>query len=420
MNFKSIFTRSKKSEESSSEQISELCTKVEEVITVDEINARATKVAFTNKIIEVIEEAIDRSRKDIQKWRSSIMLAENIDDPRWFALQDLIDDMIDGHLASVRDIRKSATTNHRFYVRDKKTQSELDEQTNFLKKKWFYDFLKEALEAIPRKYTVLELQRIGDTIKFTSIPRRNICPKLKRVYLEVAGTKFIDYSQIPNVIEIVHDSKFGIINDIMPNAIWKRNLLQANAEFSERFGMPLITALTSNMADVPRIENSLKNLGEAGTGVLPIGSDIKIHALANAGNPEQVYLKPVEFHDNQMSKRFLGSTTITDEGANRNQTQVHVETLDDKLALDDKRMIMFLVNDDLFPILQLFGFPFNKDTMEFVFDETEELTLEEQWKITNEALNHFELDENELKKTFNLPIIGKKERPAGGFTSNFQ
>ena len=375
-------------------------------------------------VLKIAQEFQDRSRKDIQKWRRAISAAEHPEDPRWFLMQDIIDDILfDAHLSSVIGLRKSATLNHRFYVIDKKSKAMLEEQTDFLNKKWFYDFIDEGLNAIFRKYSLLQVFRTDDAIKFIPIPRRNVCPQLKRVYLEVGGDKYIDYSAMPDVIEIVHNSKFGLINDITSNVIWKRNLMQSNAEFSERFGMPLITATTSNRADVPRIEKGLKDLGEAGTGVLPNGSEIKVHALANAGNPEKVYLEPAKFHDNQVSKRFLGSTTITDEGANRAQTQVHQEMLDDKIALDDKRMIMFIVNDVLFPMLQNFGFPFDNTKMAFQFDETEDLTLTEQWEITNEALQHYELDDEKVKETFNLPIIKKRERslnPLTGFSANFQ
>jgi phage gp29-like protein len=387
--------------------------------------ATQTKTVSSDIILKIAQEFQDRSRKDIQKWRQAITAAENPENPRWYLMQDLIDDvMIDAHLSSVIGIRKSATLNHRFYVLDKNENKKLDEQTDLLTKRWFYDFIDVALDAISRKYTLLQFFREGDTVKFDIIPRRNVCPQLKRIYMEVGADNFIDYSAYPNVIEVVHNSKFGLINDVAANVIWKRNLMQSNAEFSERFGMPLITATTSNKADAARIDNALKNLGEAGTGVLPNGTEIKVHALANAGNPEKVYLEPATFHDNQVSKRFLGSTTITDEGANRNQTQVHIETLDDKLALDDKRLIMFTVNDMLFPVLQSFGFPFDNTKMAFQFDETEDLTLTEQWSMTNEALAHYELDENEIQKTFNLPIKSKKTRDSnplqGGFSANFR
>lgn len=222
----------------------------------------------------------------------------------------------------------------------------------------------------------------------------------------------------------MHTSPFGIINDVIPNVIWKRDALQAYAEFSERFGKPLITATTHNQADAPKISKSLVALGDSGTGVLPTGTTIEVHDLANAGNPEKTYIENAKLQDNQVSKRMIGSTTIVDEGANRAQTQVHLGTLDDKITQSDRRSMMFCINDQLFPVLQSLGFPFNPDTMEFVFDETEDLTLNQQWEITKSAIEAgYEMDAEELKKTFNLPITGKKQvqNPSNtGFSANFQ
>lgn len=374
-------------------------------------------------IIQLANEFVDRSRKTIQTWRNAMKLAERPDDPRWYMFQDLLDDVtIDGHYKSVVEVRKTATLNHPFYVYDKVTKEHLDEQTEFLNAKWFYNYLEEDLNATFRKYTILQFFRDGDKPRFDVIPRRNVCPQLKRIYTEVNGGNYINYDALPNVIEIIDNSEFGITNDIIANLIWKRNLEQSNAEFSERYGMPLITATTANKAEVPRIEQGLKNLGEAGTGVLPIGSNIEVHPLANAGNPEKVYLDPAKFHDYQVSKRIVGSTTMVDEGANRSQTEVHAETLDDKLSAADKRMITFDIQDKLFHVLQMLGFPFDNSRMGFKFDVTESITLKEQWDITSEALQHYDLDEKVIADTFNLPILGKKTPSVlnTGFSANFQ
>lgn len=376
-------------------------------------------------VLQIAQEFQDRSRKNITKWRDSNTAAESPDDPRWYLLQDLIDDLIlDAHLASVIDVRKSATLNHRFYVRDKKTKETLEEQSDFLNKQWFYEFLDSALDSVFRKYTIAQFFRVNDKPTFKLIPRRNICPQLGRMYIEVSGSAFVNYNEVPNVIEIMHTSKFGLVNDVIPNVIWKRDALQAYAEFSERFGKPLITATTNNKAEAPRISKSLVELGDSGTGVLPTGTTITVHDLANAGNPEKTYIENAKLQDNQVSKRMIGSTTIVDEGANRSQTQVHIETLDDKIAQSDRRNMIFCVNDQLFPILNSLGFDFDTEKHEFVFDETEDLTLNQQWEITKGAIEAgYELDIDELVKTFNLPITGKRQvqNPLNtGFSANFQ
>ncbi|MDR1458597.1 MAG: DUF935 domain-containing protein [Bacteroidales bacterium] len=360
-------------------------------------------------IVKLIQEYKDRSRKDINKWRMALEAADATEDPRWGDMQDLIDELLlDAHLASVIDIRKAATLNHKFYVVNKTDYSQDDELSGVINHSWFYQFLEYTLDSLFRKVSLIELTYNGMDVHVEQIPFRNICHQFKRVYLEAYGEKFIDYSKNPFVIEVLHNSTFGLINDIIPNIIWKRNALQSYAEFTERFGMPLISATVSNVQDAKKAEESLKAMGESATAVFPQGAEIKVHSLANAGNPESTYIASALFHDQQISKRIVGSTTLTDEGANRAQTQVHADTLDDKISMSDKRMITFVVNDKLFPILQKFGLPFDNTKSAFMFDDTEELSLQEQWSIVRDALLHYDLDEDEIKRTFNLPVIGIK------------
>lgn len=373
--------------------------------------------------VQIHQEFQDRSRKNIAKWRKAMIAAENPEDPRNYTLQDIIDDLLDcdGHLSSVVDIRKDATLNHRFYIRDKKTKQTLDEATDIINKMWFFDFLNHALDSILRGYSVVQILREGDNIHTKLLPHRNVCTKLGRLYIEVAGNTYVQYNQVVGVVEMKYKKKFGVINSIIPNAIWKRDALQAYAEFAERFGKPLITATTANRAETPRIAQSLRELGDSASAVFPIGADIKVHDLANAGNPEKTYIGNAHLQDQQMSKRIVGSTTITDEGANRAQTQVHSQNLDDKIATADKRFVTFMVNDKLFPALAAIGLPINPKTMEFVFDETEGLTLTEQWSITKGAIDAgYEMEEEELKKIFNLPIVGKRKTAGAGMMANFR
>jgi len=142
--------------------------------------AAATSSPSNDIILKLVQEFQDRGRKGIDKWRNGLKLAENPDDPRWYLLQDLIDDLVlDAHLSSVIDVRKLGTLNHPFYVTDINTGDKLDEQTNFLNKQWFYEFLDMALDAIFRKYTVVQLFNENGVIRLSLIPRRNICPQKK-------------------------------------------------------------------------------------------------------------------------------------------------------------------------------------------------------------------------------------------------
>lgn len=362
-------------------------------------------------INKIVDEFKDRSRKQIKSWRDAMTQAEDVENPRWYMQQDLYDDTIDAHLASVIDTRKMTTTNHRFYVIDTKNGEQLEEQTQLLDKKWFFDLMDMVIDAIFKKYTLIEVLRGPEEPIISLIPRRNVCPQFKRIYTEISGDAYIDYSAESSVIEINHHSSHGILNDVMPNCIWKKNSLQAWAEFGEKFGMPLISATTANQKDVGRIETMLKKMGEAAQAVLPTGTTITVHDLANAGNPKAVYESQATFHDNQISKRILGGTMVSDNGASRSQSEVHERTLDDKISVADQRLFRFFVNDQLFPVLQALGFPFDNTKHKFQFDESEELSLSEYWKMVNDATDKFYFDEKGVEwiaKTFNIPVVGIK------------
>jgi phage gp29-like protein len=398
---------------------------------IQAIQAKSTTQTTDKTIINnIVAEFQDRTRKDIQKWRKAMVAAEAPEGPRWAFMQDLIDDItIDAHVESVLYIRKAATLNHRFYVADITTGDQLDEQNLLLNKRWFYNFLDACLDALIHKYNVVQLIQENENITVVEVPFRNVSINEQKMYLEAFGDKYINYMEVPNVIEINHNSKFGIVNSVIPNVIWKRNAMQAWAEYSEKFGMPLITATTTNRSDIKRIESMLRQLGEAAQAVMPYGTDIKVHDLANAGNPVNTYENQIRLHDEQISKPIVGSSTLIDAATNRSQSEVHERTLDDKIAVQDKRFISFIINDQLFPVLQAMGLPFDNQKMKFVFDETESMKLLEHWKMVNEASQTYEIDPDWVASTFNLPITGVKSptTPKGetspkakGLFGNFQ
>jgi phage gp29-like protein len=101
---------------------------------------------------------------------------------------------------------------------------------------------------------------------------------------------------------------------------------------------------------------------------------------------------------------------VTDDGSSRSQSEVHERNLDDKLSEADRRMIMFVVNGQLIPLLQRFKYPFNPDTDRFQFNQSFELDLTQHWNIVNQMIAQgYEVDEKWLAQTFNVPITGRRE-----------
>lgn len=364
---------------------------------------------------QIIREFKDQSRAEIKKWRDALHLATNVDDPRQYLLQDLYDNLeSDGHFLAQVGLRKAATTGYGFSIIDRKSGEINQEKTKLFQTEWFYDFVEYLLEAPLKGYTVLELIN-PNTMEFTLIPRRNVSAHRQMAFFEVMGDKGIDLNSpeyAHTLIKVGKPDDLGIMAHLCGQLIWKRNAQQSWAEFTERFGMPLISATTNktSQADIDKINEMLRTLGEAATAVLPEGTSIKIDPFTG-GDSYKVYDAQIERINEEMSKPITGGTMITDDGSSRSQAQVHERNLDDKIAESDRRMVQFTVNNQLIPIMQYWGWDINPDTDEFQFDPSFELTLAQHWNIVNQALVYYEMDEEWLAKTFSMKITGKRETP---------
>ena len=372
---------------------------------------------YTNPaIIKIAQGFKDTSRKDIQKWRTALQQMQHPEEPKFAAYYDLINDLLtDGHLQSQMQMRKMSTLNTDFQVINRKT-GKINEALSFtVQQQWFYQFLDTALDSVLFGASIVEFTGFnGDKISLNDLPRRNVVTTQKRIYPDLQKPDFIDYSNplfAKWLLQIGHDGDIGILNNIIPNLIWLRNVMQSWAEFCEKFGLPLITA-TTNTTDsgiIKNVHEMLINLGEAGVGTFPHGTEISFQE-ANRTDAYQTYMQFIKVNADMVSKQLVGSTMLADQGSNRSQTEVHERTLDNKIAQSDKRLIQFIVNDQLFPLLQLQGYAISEDDI-FEFKTAEQdISLTELWNITNGLLTSgHEVQTEWLSKTFNIPIEGKKK-----------
>jgi len=381
------------------------------------------EVATTKKTppplsVKIAHSFKDRSRKDIQTWRRALLYTQETKSPRFDVYFDLIDDLkTDGTLKTQVLLRKSATLSHGFQVRNLKSGEINEQATQTLSQKWFYEFLNVHLDSILYGTRIIEfLEFSGDNITFTTLPERNAVPTQKLIYLDLTKpSSAVDYSSENYrnwVVELGGENPLGIINDIVPNLIWKRNVAQSWAEFCEKFGMPLVSATTNNPNPdhVAQVEKQLLSLAEASVGVFPEGTSIKFDE-ANRTDAYNVYSKFIEQNSKEIAGVIVGSNTLSESANNRSQTEVHERSLDYKIAQADRREIAFTVNDILFPILQNHGYTYISDDDVFEWIESkEELDLEKYWTITQGLLQHYEVDPEWISQTFDIPILNERMR----------
>lgn len=366
--------------------------------------------AITTKLIMEFK---DRQRAEIQKWQRAIATATNPESPRLYELQDLFDNLkADGHFIGDMRVRRAATLCTPFSIIDKNTGKVQDEKTELFAQKWFYDFMKNALDCVTRGYTQMELVDTAAP-RFKLVPRRNLVPTKREILLKVQDSKGIDCTlEIGRtIIEIGEEDDLGLMADICGQLIWKRNAQQSWAEFSERFGFPLITATTnkSSATDLANIRKMLAALGEAANAVLPEGTTIDIKPSAT-GDAYLVYDKQINRINAEISKALLSGTMVTDDGSSRSQSEVHERTLDEKVAEDDRRVITFTVNDQIIPMLALWGHNLNPEIDRFRFEPSDQLTLDKLWVMLDGMLNRFDIPIDWISRKLGVPIDAIKER----------
>lgn len=365
-------------------------------------------------VTQIIREFKDQTRAEIRKWRQALRMASDIENPHNHKLQDLYDNLeADGHFIAQVQLRKAATTGYGFGIINRSSGKIDEKKTELFQSEWFYNFLDHALDSVIKGYTVLELTDPA-TMELTLIPRRNLVGVRQLVLYEASGDKGIDISTgyENTLIRIGKPADLGVMAHLCGQLIWKRNAQQSWAEFTERFGMPLISATTNktSKADLDRIDNMLASLGESARAVLPEGTSIKIDPFSG-GDAYKVFDEQIERINAEMSKPITGGTMVTDDGSSRSQSEVHERNLDNKLAESDRRLIQFVVNNQLIPIMHYWGWPLNPETDKFQWDDTFELSLNQHWNVVNQILNRFTVDQEWIAKRFNVPITGELATP---------
>ena len=379
-------------------------------------NKQSTSIRKHNPevITQIIREFKDQTRAEIRKWRQALRMASDIENPHNHKLQDLYDNLeADGHFIAQVQLRKAATTGYGFGIINRSSGKIDEKKTELFQSEWFYNFLDHALDSVIKGYTVLELTDPA-TMELTLIPRRNLVGVRQLVLYEASGDKGIDISTgyENTLIRIGKPADLGVMAHLCGQLIWKRNAQQSWAEFTERFGMPLISATTNktSKADLDRIDNMLASLGESARAVLPEGTSIKIDPFSG-GDAYKVFDEQIERINAEMSKPITGGTMVTDDGSSRSQSEVHERNLDNKLAESDRRLIQFVVNNQLIPIMHYWGWPLNPETDKFQWDDTFELSLNQHWNVVNQILNRFTVDQEWIAKRFNVPITGELATP---------
>ena len=385
-------------------------------------NAAATKPATTeiksSRALKdkTVKQQLYRFNNELRNWKGAINDFEDVYHPTNEALIGVYNDVvIDSHLSACIDNRISRTTSKDFKVVDEKGVKKEEESAIFAAA-WFRDFLKYSLES---KFYGYSLVQFGDLVnkRFSFVevfPREYVYPAANSVRKYAnSNTELIPYDGpdfAPWVLGVGKNQDLGLLMKAAPLVIYKKTALGSWTEFAEIFGAPFRMGKT----DVRDVElrdnmfNMLENMGRNAYGVFD-KDDIIEFVRDGKTDSHNVFNELVERVNSELSKLILGSTMVMDDGSSKAQGQVHERT-SAAINKEDAFFVLSVVNDQLIPFLNKYhGFNI---VGKFVFDDTENTSKQEQFKIDIELVkNGFNVPKEYFTDTYGTPIEDKEEEP---------
>jgi len=363
-----------------------------------------------HKVLDhIVRQVKRRARNDIQKWQAALTLAENPQKPRRYRLYDIYDDvLLDAHLTAEVQKRTLAVTGAPFKLVDSK--GKISDKTDLLNRQWFDKLLKWSIETKLYGHSLVQIDELlqGEINQLELVPRGHVVPEQGLFLKQPNDDKGIAYrdSQYARwLIEIGEKRDFGLLNKAVPHVLFKRFAQSAWSEFTEIFGMPIRIAKTNtkDRESLNRMEQMMLDMSTAFYAI--IDQDEVIDFVESAKTNGEVYGNLIKLANAEISKLINGSVIGQDTPQGSRAKEQVGKDITDQIHESDRAWVEKLMNQYVLQKLIEIGYPFQG--LRFVFDR--EPDTQSLWTITQGILNHFDVDPEFIKKTFGVPVTGKKQ-----------
>lgn len=341
------------------------------------------KVDANNLSHYPVRVALDRTTQDIMSWRRALEESERAILPFRIKMQQIyLDTVLNGHVFACIEKRKALTLLKDYHICDEKGVTD-EYWTKVFKDRQFKLLLNYALDATFYGYTLINWTGIKDNKIQGVVPLRrwHISPDglyYSSMMYAAQGIEFMNpefkdnngnsyyyntlYVDTPNP-HATSKCGFGILYQVALYEIFMRNNMGYNADFVEKFIMPMIWAKTSKREDHERtdLHNALAGMASSFVAVTDPTDDITIIESKNAGTGYNAYDNFENRCEKKVSKIILGHADAIDSkagtlGSQQGKESEVAQALEDKSTIDSD-MLEAVVNTDFFPKLRHEGVP---------------------------------------------------------------
>ncbi|MEJ1242119.1 DUF935 family protein [Chryseolinea sp. T2] len=315
--------------------------------------------------------------------------------------------LIDAHLSSVLQQRKSKVLGEEFVVVDANGNINED-ATALLSKKWFSAILEGVIDSRFFGYSLIEVQDLvsGEIVSVKPFPRGNVIPEFKAIirnpYQVTEGTLIPIEGRNDSDYYILIDSEtLGILNQVVNLVLIKRTVMSYWAEHATIHGMPALILRSDNLDQTPKYLADMQKYLVSRN--IVIGQNDTLEVLNSASNdPHQIYGQLINLCNWEISKAIVGQTSTSDEKSYVGSAEVHQDILNE-ISEADREYMSYFVNDVVFPKLSALGY--GLDGLSFKFITREKRSYAEKLSTINQLTlaGYYPLGKD-LKDYLDLPF----------------
>ena len=363
-------------------------------------------------------QAVVYREKTIDDWIMSVTSATDPDDPRRGLLYRFYQSLYnDEHLQTTIDNRVLPVQQAEFNLVDD-NDNEDEEAKKLLNRPWYHQLIRICFLHQLQGVSLADISHLDDNLEIShveEVPMSNYIPQQMIIVKEESdktGWSYKDGALEPYYVQFGSPWALGMLNELAIIILAKKLGMGSWMNHIEKYGIPPVF-VTSDRQDKKRLDELFEMMQDFRNNFFAVlsGNEHVEYGKESGGNAVNAYLPLEERCDNQISKRLLGQTGTTENGAWEGTAEVH-ERVEKSRHEYDKMLFQFYFNYIIIPKLVKIS-PVYKplERLKLKWDDTESLSVTEYIEAINKLAYTFEFDHEEVAKKTGLPIIGQKANP---------
>lgn len=373
--------------------------------------AQTGQPVFSTISSQIIERSVTGTRKDIQDWRRSENIALNVEGRKMWPIQLLFKNILkDTTLTSQIENRRLKVLSAPFVLQDA-AGNELEDLTRAHQNaKWINAINSAIFERKLFVHSLIELVKEKDKIKVNLIPRENVDPFAGVVYPDYLGIQTIDYRNADEYNKTLFEfgenfEDLGLLNKAVPHVLMKRFTQSCWSELCEIYGIPprVMKTNTHDPSMRAKGEQMLRDMGAAAWMLIDNTEDFQFaQGVSTNGD---VYKNFMDFCNAELRLLITGVQLGQDsKNGSRSKEEVALDMFNDLINADCSE-IEEEWNTKIMPACIELGI-FPKGTR-YIYPPVED--IEELFKRTQQALQHYEVDAKWYKQKFGVEVTERKQ-----------